>query len=116
MEAQKDLLAEAAKARAEIDRARRGGQAPPPIVVEAPSVPVAAVVATPDAKAEAKPKTVTAPVGAVAALIEGDKSTVWNQKILIGLGVAAVIVLILFFLPSSRSKVRVVTSTQGRRR
>jgi len=114
--AQKDLIAEAAKARAEIDRARRGGSAPPMVVTEAPSVPVAEVVAKPDAKPDAKPKTTTAPVGAVAAMIEGEKSTVWNEKIAIGLGIAAAIVVLLFFLPSSKSKVRVVTGAQGRRR
>lgn len=118
VEAQKDLMEEAAKARAEIDRDRaaaRGG--PKPL-----AVPVAEPIAEAPAKAEvtespvSTPKPNVLPVGTVAALFEEQKTTVLNRNILIGLGIASGVVLLLFLMASGKNKVRVVTPGARKRK
>ena len=109
----KDSLAEAAAARAEIDRERAGGKKGAP---KAKAPPVAEVIAEAPAIVESKPRPGIAPTGSVAALLEEDKSWSFNRNVLIALGVASVIAVLLFFLPSSKSKVRVVTPARGKRK
>lgn len=121
LEAQKDLIAEAAKARAEIDRDRRAAKGGP----KEAAVPVAVPIAETPVKVEKTEKTEStkiaarpaiSPVGNVAALVEGEKTTVLNRNIAIGLGIASAVVVLLFLLPSSKPKVRVPSGGAGKRR
>jgi archaellum component FlaD/FlaE len=108
-EEQKDLVAEAAKARAEIDRERARAKLKPGEVLpdEAPS---AIPVATIDPPAPKK-NVVQLPFGTVSSLLEeksagGKLRDIWTTypKSTIGVGVAAVVVIILFLLPSGGKK------------
>ena len=112
IEAQKDLIAEAAKARAEIDRERNAGRSGP----KAEVLPVAEVIADTPPAPEHTGKPATSKLGSVAALIEEEKPSALNRNIMIGLGIASIVVVLLFLLPSSKTKIRVVTAGQGKRR
>lgn len=100
--AQQELIAAAAKARAEIDRERKG------IKGKADEVPVATVLG--DAVKEIterpapKKNVVTPPFGSVSDVINRKNPFLQNPKVWIGLGIGLVVVLVLFMLPSSAPK------------
>jgi hypothetical protein len=100
--AQSDLVAAAAKARAELDRERNGGKG------KSDTVPVATVLdeGAKDATAAPAPKrnVVTPPFGTVSDVITRENPFFQNKKVLIGLGIGLAVVLILFMLPSGASK------------
>ena len=108
----KDSLAEAAKLRAEIDAARKGAKGGAKTEVETPSVPVAEVIPS----AAGRAASAVSRVGTVAALLEEEKTTDFNRNVAIALGVVSFIAILLFFLPSSKNKIRVVTPAAGRRK
>lgn len=101
IEAQKDLLAAAAQARAEIDRERGKG------VRMINGIPVAELMDAPE-KSDGQLSAGIPSPGKVAAPSVG-KPSFWSRNLAIGFGVAGVIVLVLFCLASSRNKIRVVT-------
>ena len=114
--AQKDLMEEAAKARAEIDRDRaraKGGAKPDAIPVAEPIVERTAPDRSPNST-----KNAVLPPGSVAALLEQEKPSGLNRNVGIALGVASVIVVLLFFMASGKDKVkvRVPPGTARRRR
>ena len=118
VEAQKDLMAEAAQARAQIDRDRaRARSGTQPV-----AVPDAEPIAEAKEKAEVtespveRAKPAMLPAGSVAALFEEQQSQGPNRNILIGLGIASGVVVLLFLLASGRNKVRVVTPGARKRR
>ncbi len=100
--AQSDLIAAAAKARAELDRDRKG------IKGKAEEVPVAAVLgdSVKEIKETPAPRknAVTPPFGAVSDVVNRENPFLNNPKVWIGLGIGLVVVLILFMLPSSAPK------------
>jgi hypothetical protein len=98
----KDLLAEAAKARAEIDRERNKGKQKPGVVpAEASESSLPATVI--DAPAP-KNNVVVPPFGTVSSLLERDNPWTKNKNLWIGVGVGAAIVFLLFLLPSGSKK------------
>ncbi len=110
--AQEDLIVAAAKARAELDRARKAGKN------GAGDVPVAQVESEP-AKDGAEAPTprrnvVTPPMGTVSDLMATENPLFQNKKLWIGLGAGVVVVLILFMLPS-RTKTRLPAQIHRRR-
>ena len=118
--AQKDLMEEAAKARAEIDRDRaraKGGAKPDAIPVAEPIVERTAPDRSPD-RSPNSTKNAVLPAGSVAALLEEEKPSGLNRNVGIALGVASVIVVLLFFMASGKDKVkvRVPPGTARRRR
>lgn len=108
-EEQKDLVAEAARARAEIDRERNKGKEKP-----GEPVPDGTIGGIPVATIEPpapKKAVVQLPFGTVSSLLEeksggGKLRDIWTTypKSTIGVGVAAVVVLILFLLPTGGKK------------
>lgn len=100
--AQSDLVAAAAKARAELDRERKGIKGNPE------QVPVAAVLgdAVKEVTESPAPKrnVVTPPFGTVSDVLARENPLLQNYKILIGIGIGVVVVVILFMLPSSGPK------------
>jgi type IV secretory pathway VirB10-like protein len=100
--AQQDLIAAAAKARAELDRARKG------IKGGAEEVPVAAVLGDAVKEITETPaprrNVVTPPFGTVSDLVTHENPLLQNYKVMIGIGIGAVFVVILFMLPSSGPK------------
>lgn len=100
--AQSDLIAEAAKARAAIDRERKGGKG------KVEEIPVAAVISDTVKEGSASPapkrNVVTPPFGTVADVISTENPFFKNAKVWIGLGVGLLVVIILFMLPSSSPK------------
>lgn len=100
--AQSDLIAAAAKARAELDRERKGGKG------KADEIPVAAVLGDSVKEVTEPPaprrNVVTPAFGTVSDVINTENPLLKNYKIWIGLGIGLVVVLILFMLPSSGAK------------
>ena len=109
--AQQDLIAAAAKARAELDRERKGGKGTtdeiPVAQVLGDSVKETSEAPTPKAGV-AKP-----PFGTVSDSLGFENSLFQNHKVWIGLGAGFVVVLILFMLPSG-SKPRLQPKTPKR--
>ena len=100
--AQSDLMAAAAKARADLDRERKG------IKGKADEVPVAAVLGdsvkeVTETRAPRK-NAVTPPFGTVSDVMSTQNPFFENPKVWIGLGIGLVVVLILFMLPSGGPK------------
>jgi hypothetical protein len=100
--AQSDLLAAAAKARAELDRERNGGKG------KSGEVPVAVLIGDSGTEGTGIPtqrrNIVTPPFGTVSDLVVKENPFFQNPKVQIGLGVGLAVVLILFMLPSGSSK------------
>jgi len=99
---QKDLLEAAAKARAELDRERKGGKG------KTDEVPVAAVLGdsvkgvteTPAPKT----KIITPGTGTVSDALVVENPILQNYKVWIGVVIGLMIVVVLFMLPSSTPK------------
>ncbi len=100
--AQKEMVAAAARARAEIDRER--GKAVP----MKNGIPVAEMLPAAPDKSESPPSNDIPPPGSVAAAL-AEKPSPWNRTLLITCGIAIVLVVVVFCLPSNRDKIRVVT-------
>lgn len=104
--AQEELIAAAALARAELDRERKG------IKEKSDPVPVAAVVAekpvsaAPEAPAPVR-KTITPGIGSVSDAIVTDNPILQNTKVWIGILVGLIITVVLFMLPSNKTKLPV---------
>lgn len=100
--AQTDLVAAAAKARAEIDRERNGGKG------KVEEVPVASVLgdSVTEITETAAPRrnVVTPPFGTVSDVLAGQNSIFQNYKLWIGVVIGLVVVVILFMLPSGAPK------------
>ncbi len=101
--AQQDLIAAAAKARAELDRERKG------IKGKVDAVPVAEVISDKEMEAGTAPtatrKTITPGLGTVSDVIIKQNPLLENPKVLIGIGVGLVITILLFLLPSNKPKI-----------
>ncbi len=110
--AQEDLIVAAAKARAELDRARKGGKAG---AADTPVAQVEGDAARDGGEAPAARNNVVRPaLGTVSDLIAKENPFFQNKKLWIGLGGGVVLVLILFMLPS-KSKTRLPARVQRRR-
>lgn len=100
--AQSDLIAEAAKARADLDRERKGGKG------KVDDVPVATVLG--DAAKEnteapgPRRNVITPPFGTVSDVLGGGNSIFQNYKVWIGVIIGFVVVVVLFMLPSGAPK------------
>ena len=98
VDAQKDLIAAAAAARAELDRERKGGIGKPD------ETPVAAVLGETVKEITQTPAprmSITKPVfGTVSDVISTENPLLKNSRTWIGLGIGLAVVLILFMLPS----------------
>lgn len=103
--AQQDLLAAAAKARAELDRERKGIKG----VVE--EVPVAEIISEKPVDVKEAPAVVRKPIapgiGSVSDAIVTQNPLLQNPKVWIGFIVALIITVILFMLPSNKTKLTV---------
>ena len=101
-DAEKDLIAAAAKARAELDRERKGGKA------KVDDVPVATILGDSVTEVTEAPaprrNVVTPPFGSVSDVISTENPFFKNRKVWIGLGIGLFVVLILFMLPSGTPK------------
>ena len=100
--AQSDLIAAAAKARAELDRERKGGKG------AADSMPVATILGD-GVKETAEPpgpkaRIVTPGIGTVSDAIITENPLLKNYKLMIGVIVGLLVVAILFMLPSGTPK------------
>ena len=100
--AQSDLVAEAAKARAELDRARKGDKG------KTDEVPVATVLgdaANENTEAPGPRRNVITPAfGTVSDVLGSGTSIFQNYKVWIGVIIGFVVVVILFMLPSGAPK------------
>jgi len=106
----RDLVAEAADARAEIERERERARKKArgePIDEPVAALPVATIEDPNAPKYPSKNNVVLPPFGTVSSLFE--QETIWTKyrNVWIGVGIAAVVVFVLFLLPSgNKPKVR----------
>jgi hypothetical protein len=100
--AQSDLIAAAAKARAELDRERKGGKG------KADEVPVAAVLrdAVKEVAETPAPRrnVVTPPFGTVSDVLVSKNSIFQDYKVWMGVIIGLLVVVLLFMLPSGAPK------------
>lgn len=100
--AQKDLIAEAARVRAELDaereRAKRKARGEPE------PEPVAAVVPDSSTAATQKPNVVLPPFSTVSSVLAEESMWTKHKNLWIGVGIAVLVVIILFLIPSGGAK------------
>ena len=103
--AQQDLIAAAAKARAELDRDRKG------IKGNADAMPVAEVISDKELAADEGPgamrRSITPGIGTVSDAIVTQNPILQNHKVWIGIVVGLIITVVLFMLPSNKTRLPV---------